>query len=38
VRHLDHDPQAQAVAEEILGQAKGHFDSLLELTREPAGA
>jgi hypothetical protein len=38
VRQLDHDPEAKAVAEEILGQAKGHLESLQELTREPAGA
>jgi hypothetical protein len=36
VRELEHDPQAKAVAEEILGQAKGHLDSLVEATREPA--
>jgi hypothetical protein len=36
VRELEHDPAAKAVAEEILGQAKGHLDSLVELTREPA--
>jgi hypothetical protein len=38
VRTLDQDPEAKAVAEEILGQAKGHLESLVELTREPAGA
>jgi hypothetical protein len=37
-RELEHDPEAKAVAEEILGQAKGHLDSLTDLTREPAGA
>jgi hypothetical protein len=36
VRELDHDPEAKAVAEEVLGQAKGHLDSLVELTQEPA--
>jgi hypothetical protein len=30
-RELDNDPPAKAVAEEILGQAKGHLDSLVEL-------
>jgi hypothetical protein len=37
VRELDHDLEAKVVAEEILGQAKAHLDSLVELNREPAG-
>lgn len=35
VRQLHHDPHAKAVAEEILGEAKGHLQSLQELTRQP---
>jgi hypothetical protein len=36
IRELDRDPEAKAVAEELLGEAKGHLDSLNELTGQPA--
>lgn len=38
VRQLDHDPLARAAAQEALGEAKGHLDTLLDLTKSGAGA
>ena len=33
VQRLDHDPLAKAIAQETLGEAKGHLESLQELAR-----
>ncbi len=38
VGELDGDPAARAVAEELLGEAKGHLESLNDLTTHPVGA
>lgn len=35
---LKNDPSAHALAEEVLGNARGHLESLLELRKQPAGA
>jgi hypothetical protein len=36
VRQLEGDPLGKALAEEALGAAKGHLDSLTELVQQPA--
>lgn len=38
VDRLAESPAARAIAEESLGMAKGHLDSLRELTKSPAAA
>ncbi len=38
VDRLPESPAARAIAEEALGMAKGHLDSLRELAAAPAGA
>ncbi len=38
VLELEHDPAARTVVEELLGEAQGHLDSLLDLTGQTAGA
>ena len=38
VQQLDHDPMAKAIAQETLGEAKGHLESLQELAQEYAAA
>lgn len=37
VQRLDHDPLAKAIAQETLGEAKGHLESLQELAGALSG-
>lgn len=37
-QHLEHDPLARATVEEVLGEAKGHLETLLELTQDRESA